>query len=84
MTTCLGNCCSPAVACSVYGDVFCAVIFPGGVLDEILNLIESVSEGFPSYSYSKAFPQNYIPIGFIVVTCLQVELLLTLDCSMKV
>ena len=26
--------------------------FPRGVLDEILNLIESVSEGFPSYSYS--------------------------------
>ena len=25
-------------------------IFPRGVLDEILNLIESVSEGFPSYS----------------------------------
>ena len=23
--------------------------FPRGVLDEILNLIESVSEGFPSY-----------------------------------
>ena len=30
---------------------FCAVLFPRGVLDEILNLIESVSEGFPSYSY---------------------------------
>ena len=33
---------------------FCAVLFPtrclGGVLDEILNLIVSVSEGFPSYS----------------------------------
>ena len=29
--------------------------FPRGVLDEILNLIESVSEGFPSYSYKKAF-----------------------------
>ena len=28
--------------------------FPRGVLDEILNLIESVSEGFPSYSYKKA------------------------------
>ena len=28
---------------------FCAVFFPRGVLDEILNLIESVSEGFPSY-----------------------------------
>ena len=30
---------------------FCAVLFPRGVLDEILNLIETVSEGFPSYSY---------------------------------
>ena len=26
--------------------------FPRGVLDEILNLIGSVSEGFPSYSYT--------------------------------
>ena len=26
--------------------------FPRGVLDEILNLIESVSEGFPSYSFN--------------------------------
>ena len=25
--------------------------FPRGVLDEILNLIESVSEEFPSYSF---------------------------------
>ena len=25
--------------------------FPRGVSDEILNLIESISEGFPSYSY---------------------------------
>ena len=25
--------------------------FPRGVLDEILNLIESVSEGFPTYSF---------------------------------
>ena len=30
--------------------------FPRGVLDEILNLIESVSEGFPSYSYHLLFP----------------------------
>ena len=31
--------------------VSCCVVrfFPRGVLDEILNLIESVSEGFPSY-----------------------------------
>ena len=29
---------------------FCSALFPRGVLDEILNLIESVSEDFPSYS----------------------------------
>ena len=29
---------------------FCGVLFPRGVLGEILNLIELVSEGFPSYS----------------------------------
>ena len=31
---------------------FCAVpfLFSRGVLDEILDLIESVSEGFPTYS----------------------------------
>ena len=28
--------------------------FPRGVLDEILNLIQSVSEGFPSYSNENA------------------------------
>ena len=28
---------------------FCAVLFPRHVLDEIGDLIESVSEGFPSY-----------------------------------
>ena len=27
--------------------------FPRGVFDEILNLIESVSEGFLSYSYKR-------------------------------
>ena len=29
--------------------LFVQSFFPRGVLDEILNLIESVSEGFPSY-----------------------------------
>ena len=29
---------------------FCAVLFPRDVLDEIWDLIESVSEGFPTYS----------------------------------
>ena len=33
---------------SIY--LFVLSFFPRGVLDEILNLVESVSEGFPSYS----------------------------------
>ena len=32
---------------------FVLSFFPRDVLDEILNLIESVSEDFPSYSYSQ-------------------------------
>ena len=37
----------------VYDGVFlCCFFFPRDVLGEILNLIESVSEGFPTYSCS--------------------------------
>ena len=32
---------------------FVLSFFPRDVLDEILNLIESVSEDFPSYSYAE-------------------------------
>ena len=39
-----------AVACGVYDGVFFVLsFFPRGVFDEILNLIESVSEDFPFY-----------------------------------
>ena len=41
--------------------------FPRGVLDEILNLIESVSEGFPSYSFRtfrKIIGKNDFPNHF--------------------
>ena len=34
--------------------LFVLFFFPRGVLDEILNLIESVSQGFPSYFWSTA------------------------------
>ena len=44
---------------------FCAVFFPRGVLDEILNLIESVSEGFPSYSFIPDFPCCYSVIPHV-------------------
>ena len=37
-----------AVAGGVYDGIFCAALFPRDVLDEILDLIESVSEAFPT------------------------------------
>ena len=38
---------------------FVLSFFPRDVLDEILNLIESVSEDFPSYSFILKFPKGY-------------------------
>ena len=50
MTTRVGNCAHLAVAGGVYGGVFlCCPFFPRDVLDVILDLIESVFEGFPTY-----------------------------------
>ena len=41
-----------AVAGGVYDAVFlCCAFFPRNVLDEILDVIESVSEGFPTYLF---------------------------------
>ena len=50
----MGNCCSPGCRLSMMSMMvswclFVLFFFPRGVLDGILNLIESVSEGFPSY-----------------------------------
>ena len=43
---------------------FVLSFFPRDVLDEILNLIESVSEDFPSYSYRrKRMPMNNLAIA---------------------
>ena len=39
-----------AVACDVYGSIYVLSVFPKDVLDEILNLIKSVSEGLLTYS----------------------------------
>ena len=47
--------------CDVYDDVFlCCPFFPRDVVDEILDLIESVSEGFPTDSYNML---NYLFSG---------------------
>ena len=42
---------------------FCAVLFPARCLDEILNLIESVSEGFPSYSSIYFGPYTFVSLS---------------------
>ena len=45
----MGNSCSPG---EVFDSVFFMLsFFPRDVLDEIWDLIESISEGFPTYSY---------------------------------
>ena len=47
---------------------FVLSFFPRDVLDEILNLIESVSEDFPSYSLlSHALPSGSITMGPSVI-----------------
>ena len=40
---------------------FVLSFFPRDVLDEILNLIESVSEDFPSYSFIQQYQRLRIP-----------------------
>ena len=54
MSTCMGNCCSPGCRLwCLWWCLFVLFFFPRGVLGEILNLIESVSGGFPSYFWIK-------------------------------
>ena len=54
---------------------FCALFFPRDVLDEILDLIESVSEGFPtlmclSIGTPKIINFPFVPNGkFIIFRC---------------
>ena len=42
---------------------FVLSFFPRDVLDEILNLIESVSEDFPSYSYHLFIYDSFVENG---------------------
>ena len=47
---------------------FVLSFFPRDVLDEILNLIESVSEDFPSYSYTTKFLLPFYKVKTIFMT----------------
>ena len=76
----MGNSCSPAVAGDVFDGVsLCCLFFPRDVFDEIWDLIESVSEGFPTYSHihltilfpnnSKQSPLPAAAIGKTLINC---------------
>ena len=67
-----------AVACDVYDGVFFVLsFFPRGVLDEILNLIESVSEGFlPTVTYRISHVPNPSPPSVSVFRASKLELIL--------
>ena len=56
---------------------FVLSFFPRDVLDEILNLIESVSEDFPSYSYPDCCsePFSFAAINLDCTCSLFLELL---------
>ena len=55
-----------AVAGNVFDGVFlCCPFFPLDVLDEVWDLIESVSKGFPTYSYNKSTALNKDLLGDI-------------------
>ena len=45
---------------------FVLSFFPRDVLDEILNLIESVSEDFPSYSYLSLKKAKFLDIFILM------------------
>ena len=47
---------------------FVLFFFPRDVLDEILNLIESVSEGFPSYFYYQDCSTNDLGLTLAYLT----------------
>ena len=63
---------------------FCAVLFPRGVLDEILSLIESVSEDFPSYSYYSYKYNLNRSFDRPAVTIMNYRLLKSNDLNLKV
>ena len=53
---------------------FVLSFFPRDVLDEILNLIESVSEDFPSYSY---YRKLHFTATCYIPRCIQMHVIST-------
>ena len=63
-----------AVAGDVFDGVFlCCPFSPRDVLDEVRNLIESVSEGFPTYSHSKTVLFNYTRVETVLFNYTRVK-----------
>ena len=61
---------------------FSGGFFPIGVLDEILNLIESVSEDFPSYSFICQMVRSTV-LSLLCVYCEDLLLILIFKCDLK-
>ena len=62
---------------------FCAAFFPRDALDEIWDLIESVFEGFPKYSYDIKYVSFMIQKKYKMSTIIDILTPLALDMKMK-
>ena len=62
---------------------FVLSFFPRDVLDEILNLIESVSEDFPSYSLIESVSEDFPSYSFIKILFLLQILRISTNCNIK-
>ena len=56
---------------------FVLSFFPRDVLDEILNLIESVSEDFPSYSCHSCTQHSMLTCSIILTSIIKIFLIVT-------
>ena len=57
--------------------LFVLSFFPRDVLDEIFDLIESISEGFRTYSYNESY--FYYALSAIILLTLQTAVCLAFD-----
>ena len=72
VATCMGNSFHLAVAGGVFDGVFFVLSFSSlDVLDEIWDVIESVSEGFLTYSYIKILAWSLVSCALKTVQVLQ-------------
>ena len=82
MATCRETAVHLAVAGGVFDGVFCAVLFPLDVLDETLDLIESVAEGFLTYSWIN-YNQWFLIYIYIVIFMVMIYLVMAFGSHLR-